>query len=362
MKPVELYVDEPATLDAFLDELADTRIIGVDTEFVREKTYYPQLCLTQIATPTTIACIDCLAGLDLGALFERVLNREIGWILHSSRQDLEVIHQHAARLPNRLIDTQIAAGLAGFAPQIGLQELVSETLGVTLQKDYTRTDWSRRPLPAAAIEYARDDVRSLHALWHVLAEKLDALGRSAWVEQDCATLTAQSPLPSAEQIWLRMRSVRGLGTEAAAAALALVDWREARAQARNRPRRWILSDEHLLAIAKRYPLSIDALRRVPDLPNRIVERQGREILAALRSAEEAPILERATAVIREEPPKKRQIKLLQDAAKSIADRLGVYAEVVATKQELTELLMDRVPTRFASTWRSDLVAELTSLI
>jgi ribonuclease D len=362
MKPVELYVDEPATLDAFLDELTDARTIGVDTEFVREKTYYPQLCLTQIATPTTIACIDCLAGFNLEALFERLLSRETGWILHSSRQDLEVVHQHAASLPNYLIDTQIAAGLVGFPPQIGLQELVSETLGITLKKDYTRTDWSRRPLPAAAIEYARDDVRSLHALWDVLAEKLEALGRSAWVEQDCATLTAQSPLPSAEQIWLRMRGVRGLSAEPAAAALALVGWREARAQTRDRPRRWILSDEHLLAIAKRYPLSIDALRRVPDLPNRLVERQGREIVAAVRSAEDAPILERASAVVREEPPNKRQVKLLQDAAKSIADRLGVYAEVVATKQELVDLLMDRVPIRFASTWRSDLVTELTSVL
>jgi ribonuclease D len=359
MRRRELYIDQTAALDEFFAQLDETRLIGLDTEFVREKTYYPLLCLVQLATPTTIACIDCLAELDLRALFDRLIDGDTEWIVHSSRQDLEVIYQHASRLPSRLIDTQIAAGLAGFAPQIGLQDLLAETLDINLPKEYTRTDWSRRPLPEPVLQYARDDVRSLHALWSVLDGKLDALGRREWVAQDCAMLSRQTPLPPVEQIWMKLRGVRGLGTEGAAAAFALVDWREQRARARNRPRRWILSDEHLVAIAKRYPLTIDALRRVPELPNRTIERLGREILEVIRAAEGGPAYEHASALIREDPPDKRQVKALQEAARTIAEGLGIHAEVFATKQEIVELIKGREPPRFSETWRAQYLGELT---
>ncbi len=362
MRTRELYIDRAAALDEFVDQLAAAELIGLDTEFVREKTYFPLLCLLQIATPTTIACIDCIADVDVRELCERITSCDAAWIVHSSRQDLEVIYQHAARLPARVIDTQIAAGLVGFAPQIGLQELLADTLGVTLPKEYTRTDWSRRPLPEPVLQYARDDVRSLHELWAVLADKLATLGRSEWLSQDCALLTRQPPLPPVEQIWLRLRGVRGLGVEAAAAALALVDWRESRAQARDRPRRWILADEHLLLIAKHCPQSIDGLRRIADLPSRTVERVGREILAAIRASADGSMYERASALVQEDPPDKRQVRALQDAVKRIATQLGVHAEIVATRQELAELAAGREPLRFATTWRSDYVAELRRLL
>jgi len=362
MRTRELYIDRAAALEEFLEELSDARLIGLDTEFVREKTYFPLLCLLQIATPTTIACIDSIADCDVRMLCERITEGAAAWIVHSSRQDLEVIYQHAARLPTRVIDTQVAAGLVGFAPQVGLQELLADTLGVTLPKDYTRTDWSRRPLPEPALQYARDDVRSLHELWALLADKLATLGRSEWLTQDCALLVRQPPLPPVEQIWMRLRGVRGLGAEAAAAALALVDWRETRAQARNRPRRWILADEHLLLIAKHSPQSIDALRRIADLPSRTVERVGREILAAIRASADGEIYARARALAHEDAPDKRQVRALQDAVKAIAAQLGIHAEIVATRQELVELATGREPLRFATTWRSDYLDELRRLL
>jgi len=362
MRTRELYIDRAAALDEFFDQLTDARLIGVDTEFVREKTYFPLLCLLQIATPTTIACIDCLADFDVRMLCEQVTEGDATWIVHSSRQDLEVIYQHAGRLPAQIIDTQVAAGLVGYAPQIGLQELLADTLGITLPKDYTRTDWSRRPLPEPALQYARDDVRSLHELWAMLADQLATLGRSEWLSQDCALLTRQPPLPPVEQIWMRLRGVRGLGVGAAAAALALVDWREVRAQARNRPRRWILADEHLLLIAKHCPQSIDALRRIADLPSRTVERVGREILEAIRASAGGAIYARASALAHEEPLDKRQIRTLQDAVKEIAMQLSVHAEIVATRQELVELATGHEPLRFATTWRSDYVGELRRLL
>jgi ribonuclease D len=347
----QLYIDDDATLRDYLSMIASAPLLALDTEFVREKTYYPQLCLVQIATTDSIACVDCLATIDLPSLYDQLLREGSTWIVHSSRQDLEVIFQHTQRLPGRLIDTQVAAGLVGYPPQIGLQELLVKELGVELAKEYTRTDWSRRPLPEAAIAYARDDVRSLHALWSALAAKLAELGRLDWLEQDCALLTGQAPITPPEQIWARLRGLRRLDIDGRCAALMLVEWRERRAQSRDRPRRWILSDEQLIAIARNRPRSLDALRCVPDLPPRLADRAGGEILSALAAADEPANRERGERLRDDEPPDKRQLRELQTAVKDCADSLGISPEILATKQELLEVLVGRVPERIATTWR-----------
>ena len=139
------WVATEAELAVLTDVISAAPVIAVDTEFVREKTYYPQLCLIQVATREHAACIDCLAPLELAPLFERLFRADCTSVLHSARQDLEVIWQRAQRLPPRLIDTQIAAALVGWPPQIGLEGLLERTLNVTLGESYARTDWSRRP-------------------------------------------------------------------------------------------------------------------------------------------------------------------------------------------------------------------------
>ena len=157
------WVATSDTLERLVAALKRTSLAAVDTEFVREKTYYPQLCLIQIATRDEVACIDCLAPLDLSPLYVELFRPDFAWVLHSARQDLEVVWQRTQRMPPRLIDTQIAAALAGNAPQIGLENLLARTLGVELGESYARTDWSRRPLPPLALAYALDDVRHLRA-------------------------------------------------------------------------------------------------------------------------------------------------------------------------------------------------------
>jgi len=356
----ELYIDDDLELRDYLATIAGAPTLALDTEFVREKTYYPQLCLVQIAAGDSIACIDCLAAIDLAPFYARLLRDGSAWIVHSSRQDLEVLYQHTQRLPDRLIDTQIAAGLVGYPPQIGLQEVLAKELGVELAKEYTRTDWSRRPLPEAAAAYARDDVRSLHALWSALAARLEALGRLSWVEQDCAALTNQAPITPPEQIWARLRALRRLDTGSRSAALMLVEWRERRAQSRDRPRRWLLSDEQLIAIARERPTSLDALRAVPDLPPRLVDRAGAEILTALGAADDPANLARAESLAEDEAPDRRRLKELQAAIKELATTLEIYPEILATKQELLEMLSGRVPVRIASTWRATELGDLLS--
>ena len=347
----ELYVDDESALRECLAEVAQAQVVGLDTEFVREKTYYPLLCLIQIATGDSVACIDCLADIDLDALYDSLLRDDCTWIVHSSRQDLEVINQHTQKLPSKLIDTQIAAGLVGYAPQISLQDLVADTLGVELDKSHTRTDWSRRPLPSAAIEYARDDVRSLHALWDALAEKLDALDRREWLEQDCALLLGQEPITPVEQIFTRLKGARSLDADGQCAALALVEWREERARTRDRPRRWILSDEQLVGVARAWPKSVAALA-AEDVPKKLAEHAGRDILAALERAATSDYSARVERLNDSEKPEKRQLRELQARAKAHAEALDIYPEVLATKQDLVALLLGRESARVSDTWRA----------
>ncbi len=159
MADTNLFIDTDYKLTEFLAVIASEPRLALDTEFVRERTYYPKLCLIQIATPEVTACVDCIAELDLASLFDRLFDPGSAWVLHSARQDLEVLRLQDSRLPEELVDTQIAAGLIGHAPQIGLQALLANELEVNLSKEHTRTDWSRRPLPEAAVQYALDDVR-----------------------------------------------------------------------------------------------------------------------------------------------------------------------------------------------------------
>ena len=145
MTDTDLFIDSDEALTSVLSSIPIDTIVSLDTEFVRERTYYPQLCLIQIATRELTACIDCLAQIALDPLFDSLLDSGRTWLLHSARQDLEVIRQHTARLPTRLIDTQIAAGLLGYPPQIGLQDLLQEVLNVKLDKSFARTNWAKRP-------------------------------------------------------------------------------------------------------------------------------------------------------------------------------------------------------------------------
>lgn len=153
----------------------------------------------------------------------------------------------------RLIDSQIAAGLVGFAPQIGLETLLARALDVSLGESMARADWSRRPLPAAALNYAIDDVRYLEPAWRKLRERLADLGRLDWLAEDCARLLAERPVADLIAVLRRMRAVASLSPAAQRAALALVTWREQVAQRANRPRRWIVADDVLVAVAAALP-------------------------------------------------------------------------------------------------------------
>ena len=228
--------------------------IALDTEFLRERTYYARLCLIQIGAPGIVACIDPLALEQLEPLHALLENPDLRKVLHAARQDLEVFNDLRGVVSAPLFDTQIAAAYLGYDDQIGYAALVTAITGVTLDKTHTRTDWSARPLSAAQHRYAEDDVRYLMPVYEALHERLDAAGRLAWVTDDCARLSEPALYANdPAEAWRRLRGGAELPAANQQMLRALAAFRELTAQARNLPRGWVLRDEVLFELARLAP-------------------------------------------------------------------------------------------------------------
>jgi ribonuclease D len=350
------WIDNDAALARLVAALGQTSIAAVDTEFVREKTYYPQLCLIQVGTGDQVACIDCLATLDLTPLYGRLFDPSFTWVVHSARQDLEVIFQLTGRMPPRLIDTQVAAALTGYPPQVGLEGLLKRTLDVELGESFARTDWSRRPLPDAPLRYALDDVRYLLAAWERVDSELDRLGRRAWLREDCERILAERPVADATAVWSRIKGVHGLPFASQCAALALVRWREAAAQRSDRPRRWLLADDALLAIAAALPRDADALASLAD--SKFIGRSAPAIVAAIASREDADLQAEVRANAAQPMPDKLLVKSLQERARERAAALGIEPEILATKRDLVSVALNDPPPHLRTGWRAKELASV----
>ena len=352
------WVATEDSLARLQDALANVAIAAVDTEFVRESTYYPQLCLIQVATHEHSACIDCLAPLDFEPLYQLLFRPGFTWVVHSARQDLEVIWQRTGRLPPQLIDTQIAAALGGSAPQIGLEALLARTLGVELGESYARTDWSRRPLPEAALKYALDDVHYLLTAWERLEAELEGLGRRDWLREECERTLAERPEADTLQVWARLKGVYGLPFPAQCAALALVRWREAAAQKSDRPRRWLLTDEALLEVAAALPATTDDLAQLA--PPKFVQKFGAAVVAAVAKRDEAELQTEVRANASQAAPDKNVIKSLQEQVRQRAAALSIEPEIRATRRELVALAGGKPPPHFTQGWRATELAAVIS--
>jgi len=345
-------VNEP---DRILADLQGHALLGVDTEFMREKTYFSQLCLVQLATRDRVYCVDPLAGSPMQAFWETTGAGT--WVVHSARQDIEVIYQTADCMPAGLFDTQIAAGLVGMQPQIGYAGLVKELFDAEIPKTHTRADWSRRPLPDALLHYAVEDVEYLLPAYDVLTERLDKAGRLDWAQQDSALLLdAALYTVDAAQAVERLKGARNLRGRRRAAAARLAAWRESEALARNRPRQWIVRDNVLLNIAMKLPDSINALRRIDDLPAGVLNRAGRELLDIVAQSGDDDVDYRPPPAPNER--QKDTMKAMQSAVSACADRLGISAELIAPRKELSAAVISgQTDSRVFRGWRQALIGE-----
>ena len=331
--------------------------LGLDTEFLRERTYRAELCLLQIASTRGAFCVDPLALEDLGPLRQPFTAAGTVKVLHAARQDLEVLAPGVGAIAP-LFDTQIAAALAGFPAQVGYAELVRRLLGHELPKGETRTDWSRRPLSAAQVEYALDDVRYLLPLRDALTAELERLGRSAWLEEDLRELVDPALIVvDPDKAWQRFKGVRDWDEGRARLLASLAAWRERRAMSRNRPRGWILDDAVLREVVQSVPRDRAALARIPEMPEGVVKHSGDELLALVEAADitdPPPPLPRRE---RPDPVLVARTKRLSSVVQAVAQELGIAAEVLATRKLLEEIARGADAAQTLHGWRASLLAE-----
>ncbi len=350
--PDYLFVDNP---DGISQNLTGHERLGVDTEFMREKTYFAQLCLIQISTPDDIYCVDPLVDVGQSEFWRQLLGTS--WVVHSARQDIEVVYQTAGAMPSVIFDTQIAAGLLGHPAQMGYAGLMKELFDIDMAKSHTRADWTRRPLRSEYLDYAAEDVEYLLPAADMLSEQLDKKGRLDWARQDSALLLDKSLYEiSGEQAVDRLKGARNFRGVKRAAAVRLAAWREAEAIRRDRPRQWIVRDNVLLDIAYKLPDSEKELAAIDGIPPKLISRVGRQLTDAVAAAKADQNNYQPPS-----PPDEAQkslLKAMQSQVAECAKDLDIAAETVASKRELSGVIVTgTTDTRVFSGWRRDLIGE-----
>jgi len=351
-----------ADLAVFCDKLKGQPFVAVDTEFMRETTYWPKLCLIQAAAPSADACIDPLAeGLDLEPFLAILRDEKILKVFHAARQDVEIFNNLQA-MPQPLFDTQVAGMAAGFGEQIAYDALVRQMLKIELDKSSRFTDWARRPLSDNQLTYALADVTHLAALYPMLRARLEKEGRLAWVLDEMTGLTDPAVYDvEPENAWKRLRPRRHT-VKYLAVYKAVAAWRERMAQTRDQPRGRILKDEAIDEIATQAPIDADALDRLRSVPKGFSgSRFGPDLLAAVREALRdpeayAPVIEKNR--VQPSPAAGAVVELLKVLLKARAEEAGVASKLIATVSDL-ELIAndDAADTPALKGWRREAFGE-----
>ena len=340
MIPIQ-YINTPEQLVTLCAQIRKESWLALDTEFLREKTYYPKFCLLQIATPEWVACIDPIALSDMSELYEALENPAIVKVFHSCRQDLEIFHQATGKLPGPIFDTQIAAPLLGFQDNPGYAMLVSSLLSVNLNKAHTRADWSKRPLTEAELEYAADDVIYLCQIYQIMVQKLTALGRIDWLKNDFAELTNPALYTvDPEKAWFKIKGKNKLTGKQLSIIQTLAEWREKTAQAEDRPKSWLLRDELLFDLAKLQPETVPELANVRGINERAVNRYGKELCQLITAAKNRPPLPLNE---KDRSAKKTQqqeaiLDILTALVRVRAEENALNPTILASRKDLEELL------------------------
>lgn len=354
------FVDTPQALTELCQELQSADVIAVDTEFIREKTYYAKLCLIQVASDSVTACVDPLALNNLDELLAILYSPDKLKLFHAAWQDLEIFSDLWERIPTPVFDTQIAAALLGFSDQIGYANLAEQLLGVQLDKTATRTDWAQRPLSPQQLAYAADDVNYLLQLYPIILQRLTKLGRNNWLEEDFAALTdPTSYAKSADLAWQRVSGHGRLKPRQLAALQRLAAWREQQARQRNKPRKWILSDDILLMLARHLPSDYATLAKVRGLPERLLNQSGEELIAAINAA---------LALADNALPTVSQNERLTPDQECLADTLMAYLRLLAqenqispaslsTRKEIEKMVRGKRDIPLLHGWRGHLAGE-----
>ncbi|EGP57444.1 ribonuclease D [Agrobacterium tumefaciens F2] len=357
-------IETTAALAEACTELAKSEFITIDTEFLRETTFWPELCLVQMASPTLEVLVDPLAkGLDLTPLFELMANPNVVKVFHAARQDIEIIYHLGGLIPHPIFDTQVAAMVCGFGDSISYDQLVQKIKNVQIDKSSRFTDWSRRPLTEKQLDYALADVTHLRDVYLALKAQLEREGRSLWLTEEMDILESRDTYDMhPDDAWLRLKSRLRKPTELAILKFVAA-WREREARSRNVPRSRVLKDDAIFEIAQQQPKDAEALSRLRTIP------KGWE-----RSTSGTAIVETVNAALalpKEEMPKAPRhshapegsgaaVELLKVLLKLTADKHGVAAKVIANSEDLDKIASEgeRATVAALTGWRRELFGDV----
>ena len=352
------FINGSEALTTLCQQLTPSEWLAVDTEFLREKTYYPQLCLIQIASDSIIACIDTIALNDLTPLLDIIYNPDTTIVFHAARQDLELLYLIRGDLPQTLFDTQFAAAVLGHGDQISYANLVRIYLDVELDKSHSRTNWSRRPLDPAQIEYAANDVRYLRNIYHILKQQLKDMDRLHWLDDHLKTLTnVKTYQLELNDIWHKIRGSSKLEGAQLAVLQRLAAWRENGAVKSNKPRRWILKDEVMVDLARIVPQSLEKFKFIPGLMNGTIEQHGETLIEELKQAKS--LLREAWPRIRKlEPLNDQQDKLIQklmSLLRKYCDQQSIAPITIASRKDIEDMVRGEINIPLLQGWRNEII-------
>ncbi len=356
-------IETTAALEDACAKLAQSDFITIDTEFLRETTFWPQLCLIQMASPTTEVLVDPLAkGLDLKPFFELMANSKVVKVFHAARQDIEIIHHLGNLVPHPIFDTQVAAMVCGFGDSVSYDLLVQRTTGAHIDKTSRFTDWSRRPLSEKQLEYALADVTHLRDVYAALKAQLEREGRAGWLTEEMAILESANTYDiHPDDAWLRLKARLRKPTELAIVKFVAA-WREREARSRNVPRSRVLKDDAIYEIAQQQPKDTDALSRLRTIPKGW-ERSasGTAVIEAVNAALALPKAEMPHAPKPTRSPEGTgaAVELLKVLLKLISDKEGVAAKVIANTDDLEKIAAEGEDADVAALhgWRRELFGD-----
>ena len=345
------FIDTQNSLNEFVNKLDGNAVIGIDTEFERIRTYYPKLCLIQVASTNSMACIDCLANLDLSSFWQLIYRDDIEIFIHSGSQDLEIFYLKNKSLPQNIFDTQIAASLLGYPMQIGIKNLLMDELGINIEKSETRSDWSKRPLHPKQLNYAIEDVAYLMELGKSLKKKLKLKGRLEWSEEDCKRMLAtKTGLMDQENALKKIKGIKKLNSKFQNAAIELANWRENESARKNIPRKWLIDDTEIINISKMDPQSLNKLKLEFLLNKHMQESDIEKMIGMLRSIKNSKKERNRKNKIKMIPNYKLIIEKINIFITKHAKQLDISQEVLATKRDVILLVQGREG-RLDAGWR-----------
>lgn len=358
------YIDTQEQLEQFVESISDYDWIAIDTEFIREKTYFSQLCLLQIATPDHLACVDPLAIDDISALKKVFNDPAITKVLHAAHQDQEIFYNLFDEVPAPIFDTQPAAAVLGIGDQIGYAKLIEEFLGITLEKTQSRTDWSRRPLSQKQLEYAIDDVHYLREAYPIIVKKLNDSSRLEWLQSDFDRYTSAETFdPKPMEMWKKVKGHQRLRPLQLTMVQELAAWREDLAVEKNLPRRWMMSDDLIIDLALQQPSTEKEIKQLRTIKAKQAIRHFKDwlmIIERVKQLDPAKLL-RLPKFQKPSSEEVLVVDLLMLAVRSQAEKNHISASLITTRKKVEKLVMSG-ETQLANDWRGALVNPLITKI